>query len=86
MESSSEEETAVEAKTAKKSSKKLAFINPFSHKSGLSATAYNRNSPSTPSSDQSEPVAADEPTPQVLTRSRSEDVTPRVHEEWGNEL
>jgi hypothetical protein len=31
-------------------------------------------------------VAADEPQAHVLTRSRSEDVAPRVREEWGNEL
>jgi hypothetical protein len=31
-------------------------------------------------------VAVDEPQAHVLTRSRSEDVTPRVREEWGDEL
>jgi hypothetical protein len=31
-------------------------------------------------------VAADEPKARVLTRTRSEDVAPRVREEWGNEL
>lgn len=85
MESSSEEETTADAKTAKRSSK-LAFANPFSHKSRSSTTIYTRKPPSTPSSDQSEPVEADEPKTHVLTRSRSEDVTPRVREEWGNEL
>jgi hypothetical protein len=85
MESSSEEETAADAKTAKRNSK-LAFINPFSHKSRSSTTIYNRKSPSTPSSDKGETVAADEHKTRVLTRSHSEDVTPRVREEWGNEL
>jgi hypothetical protein len=85
MESSSEEETTADAKTAKRNSK-LAFINPFSHKSRSSATIYTRKSPSTPSSEHSEPVAADEPQTRVLTRSRSEDVAPWARKEWGDEL
>jgi hypothetical protein len=85
MESSSDEETAADAKTAKSNSK-LAFVNPFVHESRSSATIYTHKSPSTPRADQSEPVAADEPKARVLTRTRSEDVGPRVREEWGNEL
>lgn len=85
MESSSEETTAADAKTAKRNSK-LAFMNPFSHKARSSTTIYTRKPPSTPSSEQSEPVADDEPKTHVLTRSRSEDIAPRVREEWGNEL
>jgi hypothetical protein len=92
MESSSEEEPAASAKTAKmtktntkKSNLKLAFINPFSI-SRSPASAYTRKSPSTPGGDESETLAADEPRAHVLTRSRSEDVRPRAREEWGNEL
>ena len=92
MESSSEEiedkgGTPRHAKTeSRRKTSKLAFIHPFSHKSRSATTIYTRKSPSTPTSDQSEPVAADEPKTRVLTRSRSEDVTPRVREEWGNQL
>jgi hypothetical protein len=93
MDSSSGEDAATNAKTAKtgktntkQPNLKLAFINPFSHKPRSSASAYTRKSPSRPISDQSEAVAADEPRAHVLTRSRSEDVTPRVREEWGDEL
>jgi hypothetical protein len=90
MESSSDEDTGADVKTAKKNvnskNLKLAFINPFAHKSRSSHTAYSRKSPSAPRSDQIEPVAADEPRTHVLTRSRSEDVAPRVREEWGIEL
>lgn len=93
MGSSSEEEVALSAKIGKtaktitkKSNLKLAFIHPFSHKSPSPNSAYIRNSPSTLRLDQSDPLAADEPRTHVLTRSRSEDVTPRVREDWGNEL
>ena len=90
METSSEENEdkagkTRNAKTESQRNSKLAFINPFSHNSRSATTIYTRKS-STPTSDQSEPVAADKPKTRVLTRSRSEDVTPRVREEWGNQL
>jgi hypothetical protein len=85
MTSSNDEKTEVADKTRRKSSL-LSFAHPLAGRTQSSGTVHTRRD-SVPTD--SEAIEDGEPDPRKmrpLARSRSEDATPRVREQWGCEL
>jgi len=85
MGSSSEEEAEAGARTGRTSST-VAFAHPFADRARPSTTIYSRHNSSPANSEVIEAGDADTSQLRVLVRSRSEDVIPRVREQWGAEL
>ena len=81
MGNSSDEETTAGAKTRRKFSSVV-----FADRAHSSTTVYTRRDSIPADSEVIEDGDADTRKLRTLTRSRSEDVTPRVREQWGNEL
>src|SRR5271156_5247653 len=81
MGNSSEEEAKAGAKTRRKFSSVA-----FADRAHSSTTVYTRRDPTPVDSEVIEDGDADPRKVRTLIRSRSEDVTPRVREQWGNEL
>src|SRR3954453_7085433 len=88
MDSSSDEPIRADAKTGMKSLKLVFGINAFTPKSRSSTGSIyvQKKPPSTPNSENDEAPQVDEGKSGALKRSRSEDITPRVRQEWGDEL
>jgi hypothetical protein len=81
MGNSSDEEATAGAKTRRKFSSVV-----FADRAHSSTTVYTRRDSIPADSEVIEDGDADPRKLRTLTRSRSEDVTPRVREQWGNEL
>jgi hypothetical protein len=85
MGNSSEEEATAGRKTRRKFSS-VAFAHPFTDRAQSSTTVYTRRDPTPTDSEVIEDGDANPRKVRTLIRSRSEDATPRVREQWGNEL
>jgi hypothetical protein len=85
MGNSSEEEAKAGAKTRRKFSS-VAFAHSFADRAYSSTTVSTRRDSTPVDSEVIEDGNADPRKVRTLVRSRSEDVTPRVREQWGNEL
>ena len=88
MDPSSDEAIRADAKTGTKSLKLAFGINAFTPKSrsSIGSIYVQKKPPSTPNSENDEAPQVDEGKSRALKRSRSEDITPRVRQEWGDEL
>jgi hypothetical protein len=85
MGNSSEEEVTAVRKTRRKFSS-VAFADPFTDRAHSSTTVYTRRDATPADSEVIEDRDADPRKVRTLIRSRSEDATPRVRAQWGNEL
>lgn len=88
MDPSSDEAIRADAKTGVKSLKLAFGINAFTPKSRSSTGSIyvQKKPPSTPNSENDDAPQVDDGNSRALKRSRSEDITPRVRQEWGDEL
>jgi hypothetical protein len=88
MDLSNDEAIRADAKTGMKSLKLAFGINASTPKSRSSTGSIyaQKKPPSTPNSENGEAPRVDIGNGRALTRSRSEDITPRVRQEWGDEL
>ena len=84
MENSSDDEATASAKTRRKFS--VVFADAFADRTHSSTTVYTRRDSTLADSEVIEDGDADPRKLPTLKRSCSEDVTPRVREQWGNEL
>src|SRR5271163_726431 len=88
MDPSSHEAIRADAKPGVKSLKLAFGINAFTPKSRSSTGSIyvQKKPPSTPNSENDEAPPVDEGNSRALKRSRSEDITAGVRQEWGDEL
>ena len=88
MDSSSDEANVADAKTGKKSLKLAFGINALTNKlrSSTRSIYVQKKPPSTPNSENEGTSPVDVHHSRGLTRTRSEDITPRVRQAWGDEL